>query len=92
MNEQRIREAILDVIDDGDTVTALRPAPWVLYHWNEGVANTQRLDFVDAVIAKLKPKPTLSPEDAAKLESKTIGEHFNHSHYEDVLRVQRQTS
>lgn len=34
----------------------------------------------------------LSPEDAAKLESVTVGETINHAHLADVLRAQKQVS
>jgi hypothetical protein len=53
--ERRIREAILEVIDDG-----LRgQRHWRLYRlleWTEDNANADRLDFVDAIIAKLKER------------------------------------
>ncbi|HEY6244609.1 MAG TPA: hypothetical protein VIX17_11705 [Pyrinomonadaceae bacterium] len=34
-------------------------------------------------------KPTLTPEDEAKLASVTIGERFNHEHYGQVLEAQK---
>jgi len=93
MNEQQIREAILDVIDAGDPKREDGHGRfcnrWQLNDPNEEIANQQRLNFCDAVIAKLKTT-SLSPEDAAKLENATISERFNHAHLADVLRVQKQ--
>lgn len=46
---------------------------------------------VDVGMRPLTPDTRLSPEDEAKLASVTIGEHFNHSHYGDVLEALKQT-
>ena len=92
MNEQHIREAILDVIDAGDPRCA--NVPWEMYVSDcidEDKANAQRLDFCDAVISKLNT-PSLSPEDATKLESATIGESLRYEHLGDVMRARKQVS
>jgi hypothetical protein len=34
-------------------------------------------------------KPTLSPQEEAKLANATIGERFNHEHYGQVLEAQK---
>ncbi len=66
MTDKNIREAILDVIDDGPPNNP--HSPWLLYEGvteepsfagrsyvvSEVEANTQRLDFADAVIARVK--------------------------------------
>lgn len=53
MNEQQIREAILDVIDAGDPRRTTH-REFDFYSPDEAWANEQRLRFCDAVIAKLK--------------------------------------
>lgn len=51
MNEQQIREAILDVIDAGCGKHWRQP--WLLDAEDESLASDERLRFCDAVIAKL---------------------------------------
>lgn len=47
--EQLLYEAVLRVIDDG--WRGHRNTPWGLYAQNEDMANVQRMDFAEAVIA-----------------------------------------
>lgn len=50
-----------------------------------------RVAGIDAGMKIAIPDNGLTPEDAAKLESVTIGEHIDHAHLGDVLRAQKQT-
>lgn len=55
--ERRLRAAVLDVIDTGyyvKTTYGNGYCNWKLYETNEDEANSQRLDFADAVIARLR--------------------------------------
>ncbi len=51
-----IREVLLEVIDDGDVRLDGRRVPWALDHPFEGIANTARLDFCDAVCQRLQKR------------------------------------
>ena len=53
MNDnQALRAAILDVIDEGDPDYRTPDPQWCLWHENEDFANRQRLDFADRVQAR----------------------------------------
>ncbi len=54
--ETKLREVLLEVIDDGNGELDGRRLPWDFDHIFADVANKDRIDFVDTVIERLRRK------------------------------------